>query len=237
MFGNTRGGVKQLFRGIDNDIQISNIKNSGNISIIVEGNNNKIVIGDETKFRGLNNIIHCIGDNISIYIGKNVSAKNIEIEAFSNSVLSIGERTTIAENNLFYMHPYSKIVLGSNCKTSFNVLFQTGDGHSIFSVITGKNINSSKKNLEGNGFLAEIILGEHVWVCRDSQVLSSYKKTEIREGSIVGMRSFVKGTFPNNCIIAGVPGKVVKENVSWADKPRSDDIGDCKGYVNLTKYC
>ena len=177
-----------------------------------------------------------MGDNIDIHIGQRVSINNIDIESFSDSTLRIGEDTTIAENNLFYMHPYSKIVLGNNCKTSFNVLFQTGDGHSIFSVITGENINSSKKQLVSNKYLAEISLGEHVWLCRDSKIFCSNKKTTIGDGSIVGMSAFVKGKFPNNCVIAGIPGKVVKENIAWAAKNCSDDIQDCKGYTKLTKY-
>lgn len=228
-------GVKQLIQGYDNKIDISKIENNGNITIIIKGNNNRIVIEENVKFRG-NNLIHCMGDNIRIHIKQNVSINSIDIEVWSNSCLIIGKDTTMAENNHIYMHNYSKMLLGTNCKTSFNVLLQTGDGHSIFSVKTGENINSSKKHITEEGYLSEIILGEHVWLCRDSKIISSMNSTTIGTGSIVGMGSIVKGIFPNNCAIAGVPARVVKEDIAWASKNMSDDITDCKGYAKLTVY-
>lgn len=32
---------------------------------------------------------------------------------------------------------------------------------------------------------------------------------------MVGLGSIVKGTFPNNCIVAGVPAKIIKKDIAW----------------------
>lgn len=34
----------------------------------------------------------------------------------------------------------------------------------------------------------------------------------------MGMGSVVKGNFDGNCIIAGVPAKIIKRNISWSRK-------------------
>ena len=39
--------------------------------------------------------------------------------------------------------------------------------------------------------------------------------TKIGSGSIVGAFSVVKKHFPNNCVIAGVPAKVIRKDVFW----------------------
>jgi acetyltransferase, cysE/lacA/lpxA/nodL family len=51
-----------------------------------------------------------------------------------------------------------------------------------------------------------------VWVAYGATIWGG---TKIGSGSIVGAFSVVKKQFPNNCVIAGVPAKVIRKDVFW----------------------
>lgn len=61
------------------------------------------------------------------------------------------------------------------------------------------------------------------------------KSVSIGNGSVVGAKAFVKSSFPNNCSIAGVPAKIIKNNIAWSRKNFSEDIKDCGKYASLTE--
>lgn len=89
-----------------------------------------------------------------------------------------------------------------------------------------KNINSVGENK-----YHRVILEEHTWIVKDSFVLGN---CHIGAGSIVGARSLVKGTYPNNCIIVGVPGRIIAENRSWSREYMAENIQKCGECVNTT---
>lgn len=79
---------------------------------------------------------------------------------------------------------------------------RTDDAHPIYDVRTGKRLNVSK----------DITIGDRVWVAYGATIFGG---TQIGSGSIVGAYSVVKKRFPNNCVIAGIPAKVVRKDVFW----------------------
>ena len=92
----------------------------------------------------------------------------------------------------------TRINIGDDALFSANIKFRTGDSHSILDACTRKRTNYSK----------DIVLGEHVWVGNSVCVL---KGAVIGAHSIVGIGSVVPGKgFPENCILAGNPAKVIK---------------------------
>ena len=78
------------------------------------------------------------------------------------------------------------------------------DGHYIFSNEDLSNrINNDK----------EVIIGDHVWVGSYSDIL---KGSQIPNDCIIAYKSCVtKGDSEEKCIIAGVPAKIVKRDISW----------------------
>lgn len=52
-------------------------------------------------------------------------------------------------------------------------------------------------------------------------------KTTLVTTSIVGAETVVKGKFPNNCVIAGNPAKIVKKDVTWDRSDIHSDIDRC----------
>ena len=86
-----------------------------------------------------------------------------------------------------------------------NVYVATDDMHRLEDHGTGERINS---------FGAEIRLGRHVWLGRDAVVTGH---ADIGEGSVVGMRSLVRGQkIPPFTVAAGSPARIVREGVTWS---------------------
>ncbi|WP_404810826.1 acyltransferase [Actinobacillus pleuropneumoniae] len=83
-----------------------------------------------------------------------------------------------------------------------NNQIRTDDAHPIYDVNTGKRVNMSK----------DIQIGDHVWIGYGATILSG---SAIGSGSVIGAGSIVRNKFPNNCVIAGTPAKVVKKDIFW----------------------
>jgi acetyltransferase-like isoleucine patch superfamily enzyme len=97
----------------------------------------------------------------------------------------------------------TKIFVGKDCLFANNVIFETGDSHTIYSLKSREKLN----------FGGNICIGNHVWVAEDVKFL---KNSSVNDDSIVGTRALVnKKITKSNVVIAGVPAKIVKEGINW----------------------
>ncbi|TXE64167.1 acyltransferase [Serratia nematodiphila] len=104
----------------------------------------------------------------------------------------------IGPDNIFVI--YNGISIGAGCNISWGCQFLDDDFHKL-------NYHD-KKNRD-----KRISIGDHVWIGCNVSVL---KGTTIASGCVVAANSVVSGDFlMENCLIAGNPAKVVKENISW----------------------
>ncbi len=55
-------------------------------------------------------------------------------------------------------------------------------------------------------------IGNHVWIGMNVLIL---KGVTINDGAIIAAGSVVTRDVPANCLAAGVPAYVIKENVTW----------------------
>ena len=55
-------------------------------------------------------------------------------------------------------------------------------------------------------------IGNNVWIGTNVTVL---KGVTIGDGAIIAAGSVVSEDVPANCMAAGIPAKVVKENIEW----------------------
>ena len=60
---------------------------------------------------------------------------------------------------------------------------------------------------EQSTIVAPVSIGNDVWISAGCKILRSSK---IDDGCIVGAMTLIKGTFPSNSVIVGIPGKVIK---------------------------
>lgn len=90
------------------------------------------------------------------------------------------------------------IEIGSDFTCGRDVVIRSYDGHKI--------IRDDYKVSE------PIKIGNHVWVGQGATIL---KGVTIGDGAIIASGAIVTKDVPERCIVAGVPARVIEENVSW----------------------
>jgi acetyltransferase-like isoleucine patch superfamily enzyme len=180
------------------------IKNKGvclNVKYDIIGNNNTVEILNGTILADLN--IYISGDNHKLKIGEFCNFKGGEFWFEDNNcTISIGNSTTIESSHLAVTEPFSSIFIEDDCMFANYIEVRTGDSHSIIDLSTQKRINKAKN----------VTIGNHVWVGAHSKIL---KGVSIGDNSIIGTNSIVTNNIPNNTIAAGIPAKVIKQNIDW----------------------
>ncbi|MGD0329196.1 MAG: acyltransferase [Nitrososphaeria archaeon] len=58
-----------------------------------------------------------------------------------------------------------------------------------------------------------VFIGCHVWIGSRAAIL---KGVRIGDGAVVATGAIVTKDVPNACLVAGIPARIIKENVSWA---------------------
>jgi acetyltransferase-like isoleucine patch superfamily enzyme len=186
---------------------------------------NNVIINHNAALES--NTIEIYGDNNTLLFEVGASVKHCTIKVYGNGhKLFIGKEVVLTQTLLWFedsdceisfgygttmqrfghiavTEPGRKIVIGSNCMFSFNVDIRNGDSHAIFDAATGKRINYAK----------DIIIHDSVWLGAYTQVLGG---ADIGAHSIVGIRSLVNKPIPEGVIVAGIPAKVVRENIKWS---------------------
>lgn len=202
--------------GKNNNLKLKKIK-MNKVSLKLGNLNNIIIKNGEIK----KTKIRC-QENCDIEINNNVKLNNCTFILNNNSKIIIGEKTVLnntviilEEDNFCYIGKNVNvggmvisgkgknnfIKIGNNCLISTNVKIRNTDGHKIFKA--GRIIN---ENLP-------VIVEDNVWIGEDVTIL---KGVTIFKGSIVGSKTLVnKSLKKRNCIIAGIPARCVKENISW----------------------
>lgn len=90
--------------------------------------------------------------------------------------------------------------------------------HLIWDLRDNKFVNNTNVKQRNS-----IEIGEHVWIGGETVIMPN---THIGSGSICGYRTLAKGTYPNNVIIAGQPGKIIKKDIAWMRRNVSYDDND-----------
>lgn len=183
--------------------------NIENFRIIFNGDNNTIYLDNSSKFK--NFVIEVNGSDNVTKIGKRCNLKGRLNFKENNNLIQIGKFTTTV-NVKFEVEHGTKIIVGNDCMFSSDIIVRSGDSHSIVDLKTKKRINLPQ----------DVILGNHIWV--GLNVLIG-KGTNIKGNSVVGSGSFVNKNFTKgNCIIGGVPAKIVKENILWDRKNLKEEF-------------
>ena len=214
--------MSKLKKLVKNSAFISNLYNSLPFNNKIRGKKgNQVAINGIMKncqviFRGKDNILeirkgvrlqNCSfqisGNHNHIILDEGVFGISIDLCTEDNgNRIFVGKKTSFCGDIHLAATEGTTIQIGEHCLFSAGIAFRTGDSHSITD-LEGNRINPAK----------DIVLENHVWV--GNRVLIN-KGVCIRCDSVVGTGSVVTKAFQEtNCIIAGVPAKVIKTDINW----------------------
>lgn len=196
------------FEGTYHDIFNNVIQSHQKITFLLRGCGNWIATG-----KALRNQCTCtiaVHNQCTVVIGDNFTAHKLSIGIYDGARVEIEDKTTFAEGCRIYVAALGKVKIREDCMFSSEIVLQCGNGHALLE-IGSKNQSVAKRKI-----IPEIILDQHVWVGYQVFILGT---SHIGSGSIIGARAVVKKDFPNNCIIAGIPAKIVKKDVAWNRDP------------------
>lgn len=102
-------------------------------------------------------------------------------------------------NNGVNLHCFKRIEIGEDVAIADNVSIRDSDNH----VITGPGDYKTTKPVR---------IGNHVWIGMNAVIL---KGVTIGNGAVIAAGAVVTRDVPERCLAAGVPARVVKENIVW----------------------
>ena len=122
-------------------------------------------------------------------------------QSFPKASITIGNHCSIGEYN--HITACNKITIGDGLLTGRYVII-SDNSHGGLSEDEAE-IAPQKRKLQSKG---EVVIGNNVWLGDKVAVLSG---VHIGNNVIVAANAVVTKDIPNNCVVAGVPAKVVKE--------------------------
>jgi len=167
--------------------------------IIISGSNSSLMIGDDTILK--NGLIEIRADLSSIDIGSNVIFNGFIRLISEKTHVLIGDATTTMGINIS-LHEPGRIEIGKDCMFSGEINMDVSDIHSILCSSTMLRINPP----------GDIIIGDHVWIGSGVRIL---KGNKIGSDSVLGAKSLITKSVPSNCIVGGVPARVIKTGITW----------------------
>ena len=190
-FSDERGNRIEHPGSIDKDVRVE-----------FTGSNNRLVVHESVRLGSLSVHFNCDNGYVEIGPSAGVPAFSANMRVGQDSRIVIGKNVSSTSRVGMSAVEGTTIAVGDDVMFASDNQVRCDDGHPIFDVRTGKRVNAS----------ASIEIGAHVWLGWGSVLLAG---TTVGEGSVVGMGAVVKGSFPNNCVIAGVPGRVVRKDIAW----------------------
>jgi acetyltransferase-like isoleucine patch superfamily enzyme len=92
----------------------------------------------------------------------------------------------------------NRITIGAGAAIGPDVIIRDNDGHRL--------------TTDAHDAVSHVTIGKKVWVGARSIV---FKGVTIGDGSIVAAGSLVTHDVPANCLVGGVPARIIQQSVSW----------------------
>lgn len=180
-----------------------------------KGARNRVVIDPAADLRNI--LVIFTGDDGMVEIGPTTVKRagiRMNLRVGYRSTIRIGRNVGAAGTAFLSATEGADVTVGDDVMFAKDVEVRTDDTHAIYDVRTGVRKNPSES----------IVVGAHVWLAKHVVVMGG---VVIGDGSVVGFRSIVTTSIPNNCVAVGAPARVVSTDVAW-ERPetpnRSPDV-------------
>lgn len=160
-----------------------------------------LALGTErSSFRGWagRTKIHMRENSRLILHGMNQIGRGSLIWILEGGVIEIAGGGFTAGNNIIIAK--ERVSIGENCQIAWGVTISDHDFHRTFT--------SGVKNTE----TAPVKIGDGVWIGMNATIL---KGVEIGNSAIIAAGSLVTKDVPAHAMVAGVPARIIKENVEF----------------------
>lgn len=145
------------------------------------------------------------GDDVTVFLDERVVLTAGELYCGAGSSIALHGPLIATRSPIVDARNGGRVVAAGDQLWAAGVYLATDDMHRLEDAQTGERLNP---------FGATIRIGHHVWLCREA-VLSGH--VEIGEHVCIGMRAVVRGQkVPPNVVVAGSPGRVVREGSTWS---------------------
>jgi acetyltransferase-like isoleucine patch superfamily enzyme len=174
------------------------------VNIRVRGHSNRLIVAPDANVEDLTVTFH--GDNGFIEIGPTTVRRaplRLELRVGHDSSLTIGTNVGTAGRTFISAIEGADVTIGDDVMFAKHIEVRTDDTHPIFDVRTRQRVNVSRS----------IHVGAHVWLAKHCVVMGG---VTIGDGAVIGFRSIVTRSVPNNCVAVGAPARVVRRDVAWA---------------------
>jgi acetyltransferase-like isoleucine patch superfamily enzyme len=154
----------------------------------VEGARRLLVRGPVTLSTPCPGTALVLAEHVTLYqhVGFYLDAPGARIE--------VGASTYI--NRRTEMCAKSRVRIGARCAISWDVTITDSDYH----------------ELQGSPAVAAVSIGDEVWVGARAIIL---KGVTVGSGAVIAAGAVVSRDVPPRALVAGVPSRVIRENVSW----------------------
>lgn len=134
--------------------------------------------------------------------GATLIVKN-KFRIYSGAKVYINKNATLSLGSGYINHNlnlscFQSIEIGEQVAISENVTIRDSDNHQI--------VGSEKEMTQ------PVKIGNKVWIGMNVTIL---KGVTIGDGAIIAAGSVVTNNVPENCIVAGVPARVIKKSMVW----------------------
>lgn len=139
----------------------------------------------------------------SLYVGEHATLEADKFSFYSGCKVNVNKNAKLVlktgyMNSDSTIDCFENIEIGNNCCISKNVIIRDSNSHYI--------------NREGYRCTAPIKICDNVWIGLGATVLSG---VTIGEGSVVAAGAVVNKDVPPRSMVAGVPAKVIKNDIEW----------------------
>lgn len=142
------------------------------------------------------------------------------IKTHELSTLYLGENAQLCINGRFTMHGHSSIMVHNDAKLIIgnNTYLNGGNIDCSYQITIGNDcaiadeVRIMDNSWHSNNSIGDIVIGNQVWIATRAMILPGVK---IGDGAIVAAGALVTKDVPAKCMVAGVPAKIIKENVEW----------------------
>ncbi|MGE0613930.1 MAG: DapH/DapD/GlmU-related protein [Hyphomicrobiales bacterium] len=140
--------------------------------------------------------------------------RGVRLNVRGTGSIRLGRGSVLGKRTVIETYGAADITIGAGCRVGWDCLFLPSDQHLVLK--DGKELP----------FEDDIVIGDHVWFGTRVVVL---KGTRIGSNCVVAAGAICHGEFPENCLIAGAPAKVIKKDVNWRDLKKHEIAGVPRG--------